>query len=332
MTRALRLAAVLAAVLAAPLAAQQAQEPPPYAPWLADLMAEARSLGFSDALVEDALANVQPRQQVIAEDQNQAEVVQTLQQYYAGRVRPSMVDYGREMATEHAALLARLEQEYGVPRRFLLAIWGMESSFGRFTGGVPVFQALVTLAWYPRRADDFRREVFDALRIVANGDITVGEMTGSWAGAMGQSQFLPSNYLSLAVDEDGDGRRDIWGSTADSLASIANYLRSYGWERGLIWGREVQAPDGLGASLPARATGGCPGIRRMTERRPLAEWQSLGVRRANGDDLPRADVDGSLVEIDGRAFLVYDNYDALMRYNCVHRYALTVAMFAEQLR
>ena len=139
-----------------------------------------------------------------------------------------MVERGRALAAEHAPLLARIEAEYGVPRRFILAIWGMESQFGRITGGVPVFQALATLAWDPRRAEFFRGEIFAALRIVANGDITVPAMTGSWAGAMGQSQFLPSSYLQLAVDADGDGRRDIWKSTADSLGSIANYLRSYG--------------------------------------------------------------------------------------------------------
>ena len=225
-----------------------------------------------------------------------------------------------------------IEEEYGVQRRFILAIWGMESSFGRVTGGVPVFQALATLAWDPRRAALFRSEIFNALSIVANGDTSVAAMTGSWAGAMGQSQFLPSSYLRLAVDADGDGRRDIWNSTADSLGSIANYLRSYGWEREFTWGREVQAPTGLGDTIGGRANGGCPGIRRMTERRPLAEWQRLGVRRTSGTDLPSVDVDGSLVEIDGQVFLVYDNYDALMRYNCVHRYALTVAQFAEQLR
>ena len=209
----------------------------------------------------------------------------------------------------------------------------MESSFGRFTGGVPVFDALVTLAWDPRRADLFRGQIFDALQIVANGDVELDAMTGSWAGAMGQPQFLPSNYLTLAVDRDGNGRRDIWNSTPDALASMANYLsRGSGWTRGYIWGREVTVPAGLADTVPGRATGTCPGMRRMTERHPLAEWQRLGVRRTSGADLPQVDIEGSLVAIDGRTFLVYDNYDALMRYNCVHRYALTVAMFAEQLR
>ena len=332
MTRGAILATVLAAALAVPLAGQQA-EPPPFDIWLAELRDEARTRGFSDALVTAALADVEPRETVIAEDRNQAEVVQTLEQYYANRVRPTMVDYGREIAGEHAALLAELERDYGIPGHFLLAIWGMESSFGRFTGGVPVFDALVTLAWDPRRADLFRGQIFDALQIVANGDVELDAMTGSWAGAMGQPQFLPSNYLTLAVDRDGNGRRDIWNSTPDALASMANYLsRGSGWTRGYIWGREVTAPAGLADTVPGRATGTCPGMRRMTKRRPLAEWQRLGVRRTSGADLPQVDIEGSLVAIDGRTFLVYDNYDALMRYNCVHRYALTVAMFAEQLR
>ena len=322
---------VLAAMLAAPLLAQQAA--PPFEQWRAELMAEARTRGFDAALVTRALGRAEPREQVIAEDRNQAEIVQTLETYYNSRVRPTMVDYGREVAVEHAALLADLERVYGVPGEFLLAIWGMESSFGRFTGGVPVFDALVTLAWDPRRADLFRGQIFDALQIVAGGDVDLDDMTGSWAGAMGQAQFLPSSYLALAVDHDGDGRRDIWNSTADALASMANYLvQQSGWNRGYTWGREVRAPSGLADEVPGRATGGCPGMRRMTERRPLAAWQAAGVRRTDGGALPAVEIDGSLVAIDSRAFLVYDNYDALMRYNCVHRYALTVAMFAAQLR
>jgi membrane-bound lytic murein transglycosylase B len=329
MIRAICLAVAL--TIALPIAAQQ-PEPPSFEPWLDALMAEARQRGFSDTLVTEALTGTLPREQVIAEDQNQAEVIQTLERYYNTRVRQTMVDYGRQMAAEHADLLTRLEREFGVPRRFLLAIWGMESSFGRFTGGVPVFDALVTLAWYPRRAEEFRREIFNALQIVANGDIAVADMTGSWAGAMGQSQFLPSSYLSLAVDLDGDGRRDIWNSTADSLASIANYLRSAGWTLGYTWGREVRVPLELTDTIPGRVSGACPGIRRMTERRALVEWQDLGVRRIDGGDLPRVDLVGSLVQIDGRSFLTYNNYDALMNYNCVHRYALTVAIFAALLQ
>ena len=332
MIRGCALAAALATMLVVPAAGQQQAALLPFDDWRADLMAEARDRGFSDALVNEALAGIEPREQVISEDRNQAEVVQTLEQYYRIRVSPTMVERGRALATEHAPLLARIEAEYGVPRRVILAIWGMESQFGRITGGVPVFQALATLAWDQRRAEFFRGEIFAALRIVANGDISVPAMTGSWAGAMGQSQFLPSSYLQLAVDADGDGRRDIWKSTADSLGSIANYLRSYGWQRAFTWGREVRTPAGLAGTIPGRASGGCPGIRRMTERRPLAAWQQLGVRRTSGADLPQVDIFGSLVEIYGRTFLVYDNYDALMRYNCVHRYALSVALFAEQLR
>ena len=325
------LAAALATMLVVPAAGQQVA-PLPFEEWRAGLMAEARARGFSDALVNEALAGIEPREQVISEDRNQAEVVQTLEQYYRIWVSPTMVERGWALAGEHAPLLARIEAEYGVPRRFILAIWGMESQFGRITGGVPVFQALATLAWDPRRAELFRGEIFAALSIVANGDITVAGMTGSWAGAMGQSQFLPSSYLQLAVDADGDGRRDIWASTADALGSIANYLRSYGWQREFTWGREVWGPNDLAGTIPGRASGGCPGIRRMTERRPLAAWQWLGVRRMSGADLPQVDISGSLVAIDGRTFLVYDNYDALMRYNCVHRYALSVALFAELLR
>ena len=180
------LAAALATMLVVPAAGQQAA-PLPFEEWRAGLMAEARARGFSDALVNEALAGVEPCEQVISEDRNQAEVVQTLEQYYRIRVSPTMVEHGRALAGEHAPLLARIEAEYGVPRRFILAIWGMESQFGRITGGVPVFQALATLAWDPRRAELFRGEIFAALSIVANGDITVAGMTGSWASAIERS-------------------------------------------------------------------------------------------------------------------------------------------------
>ena len=259
MIRARTLAAALAAAMLVVPAAGQQPEAPPFGEWLADLMAEARDRGFGDALVTEALSGVEPREQVISEDRNQAEVVQTLQQYYRIRVSPTMVDRGRALADEHAALLARIEREYSVPRRFILAIWGMESRFGRITGGVPVFEALATLAWDPRRAERFRSEIFDALRIVANSDITVGAMTGSWAGAMGQSQFLPSSYLRLAVDADGDGRRDIWESTADSLGSIANYLRSFGGSASSPGDARYRRPTAWPARFPAAPAEGAPG-------------------------------------------------------------------------
>jgi membrane-bound lytic murein transglycosylase B len=197
-----------------------------------------------------------------------------------------------------------------------------------------VFQALATLAWEPRRSDYFRGQLFDAMQMVVDGHIEVSRMTGSWAGAMGQTQFLPSSYLAYAVDFDGDGRRDIWTSTADALASVANYLKGYGWESGETWGREVRVPAALQetvASLPQRGMG-CYAIRTMPARKTVSEWRALGVRRIEGDALPRSDVEASLIVVGDRTFLVYQNYDAILGYNCAHFYGLSVALLADRLR
>jgi membrane-bound lytic murein transglycosylase B len=236
---------------------------------------------------------------------------------------------------EHRALLGRLEHWFGVQRRFVVAIWGAETGYGPYSGDVPVFQALATLAWEPRRAEYFRAELFDALRIAQRGQIDVASMVGSWAGAMGQPQFMPSSYLEFAFDFDRDGRRDIWNSTADTLASIANYLRSFGWRNGETWGREVALTPAARARIVrelASRTEGCAAVKTMTERLDLEQWAALGVRLRDGSPLPRADIEASLVLTDARTFLVYSNYEALLAYNCSHHYALSVAMLADRIR
>ena len=242
---------------------------------------------------------------------------------------------GRELARQHRTLLARIENKYEVQRRFLLAIWGIETRYGRVTGNVPVFQALATLAWEPRRSLFFRGELFDALTMVSRGHIEASTMTGSWAGAMGQPQFMPSSYLKYAEDFDGDGRRDIWRSTGDALASIANYLEEWNWDDEFTWGREVRVTPAARARIAQETTrraDGCYAMRNMTARIPLDDWQQMGVRRIDGRPLPTSDVKAGLVDTDTRSFLVYENYDAILRYNCAHYYALTVALLADQIR
>jgi membrane-bound lytic murein transglycosylase B len=311
------------------------EAPPPFEDWLQALMAEARQRGYSDALIEQALAGIEPLPRVIQNDRTQAELVVGFDRYYRSRVNTQVVRQGRDLARQHRSVLTRIEAEYDVQRRFLLAIWGMETRYGRVMGNTPIFQALATLAWEPRRAAFFRGELFDALTMVSKGYIDTRSMTGSWAGAMGHPQFMPSSYLKFAEDFDRDGRRDIWRSTPDALASIANYLEEWGWDDDLTWGREVDVTPAVRArvekEVPKR-TEGCFAMRNMTERIPLKEWQRLGVRTVNGRALPRADVDAGLVTTDRRTFLVYENYDAILRYNCAHYYALTVALLADQLR
>ena len=309
--------------------------PPPFDEWLAGLIAEARSRGYNDTLIDQTLTGLQPLQRVVASDRNQAELNPGFARYLSGRLTTRMVTDGRKAARENAAALRRIETTYGVQRRFLLAVWGIESHYGHATGGTPEFQALATLAWDPRRADYFRGELFNALTMVRSGYIDARTMTGSWAGAMGQTQFMPSSYLQYAVDFDGDGHRDIWRSNADALASIANYLKQYGWNANQTWGREVRVSDEALARIkeevPHRPEG-CYAIRNMTERRPLKSWRKLGVTRVDGGPLPNSDIPAGLVDVGERRFLVYPNYDAILGYNCAHYYALSVALLGDTIQ
>jgi membrane-bound lytic murein transglycosylase B len=327
-------ALLLAAVLLAP-AQDLVQEPSrPFDEWLGDLIADARSRGFDEGLLNDTLAGLQPLPRVVERDRSQAEIVFTFDRYFRTVVTPRIIRLGRQHATSEGTLLGRIDSAYGVPPSIVLAIWGIESHYGEFTGATPVFQALATLAWQPRRSDFFRGELFKALTIVSGGYIDAKTMTGSWAGAMGQPQFMPSSYLEHAVDFDKDGRRDIWRSTPDALGSIANYLKGSGWTAGQTWGREVKITSDVRetvAEIPMR-TEGCSAKRSMTERRPLNEWEQMGVRLEGGTALPHSDIPASLVETGGHSFLVYPNYDALLGYNCAHLYALSVGMLADQLQ
>jgi membrane-bound lytic murein transglycosylase B len=303
--------------------------------WLAALMEEARGRGFSDEILDETLTGLQPLERVIQSDRSQAELNPGFNRYANARVTAAMVKRGKELMAEHKTLLERIEREYGIPPRVLVSFWGMESRYGRIMGTTPIFQALATLAWEPRRATYFRGELFNALTMVQRKHIEATSMTGSWAGAMGQTQFMPSSYLKYAVDFDGDDRRDIWKSTPDTLASMANYLKGSGWKEGEAWGREVTitaaAQKKIAIAIPKR-TEGCYALRNMSVRRPLALWQELGVRRVNGGALPNSDIAAGLVDVGQRTFLVYPNYDVIIAYNCAHYYALTVGLLADRLR
>jgi membrane-bound lytic murein transglycosylase B len=307
----------------------------PFADWLATLRQEALDRGFSESLLSETLTDLEPLERVVQADRSQAELNPGFARYLSTRLTPTMIRRGKELSKEHQAVLGQVERKFDVQRRFLLAIWGLETRYGRVTGNTPVFQALATLAWEPRRAGYFRGELFNALTMVQRGHIEARAMTGSWAGAMGQTQFMPSSYLSHAVDFDGDGRRDIWKSTGDTLGSIANYLKESGWTGDETWGREVRISaamrDEIARTVPKR-TDGCYARRNMTERRPLTEWQKIGVRLPGGKPLPQASLSAALVDVAERAFLVYPNYDAILAYNCAHYYALTVALLSDRLR
>ncbi len=320
---------------AAQTPAQEAAAPPAFEEFLAALRAEALSKGISQRTVDAALGSIEPLPVVVERDRTQAEITLTLDQYLARRIPPRAVRTAREMASKHRAELQRASSAYGVPRSIITAIWGLESNFGRFQGVRPTVATLATLAYDGRRAALFRDELFAALRIIDSGDVAPEAMKGSWAGAMGQAQFMPSSYLKWAADGDGDGRRDIWTSLPDVFASVARYLQEHGWTSGQRWGREVRMSDNaaarIAAAVPMRLSGPCQAVRDMTEPRPLAEWRALGVTQRSGALLPAADIPASLVRIDTHRFLVYANYEALLAYNCAHTYALSIGILADRI-
>lgn len=315
---------------ASPNAAAQ-EEAPLFSDWLSGVRTEALARSIRQEVVDQALGNLEePDTAVIERDRAQPETLLSLEAYISRRVRPATVKRGRQMLQRHRALLRRVASTYGVPAPVIVAVWGLESNFGRLDGEEPTVAALATLAWDPRRGNFFREELFNALNILNRGDIELAQMRGSWAGAMGQLQFMPSSYLEYAVDFDGDGRRDIWNSPADIFASIANYLKGHGWVSGQSWGRAVILPRSKAIDV-ARRDGACQATREMTIALPLREWQRLGVRLPNGRPLPKTDLTAFLVSGSRRSFLVYDNYDALLAYNCAHAYALSVALLADRI-
>jgi membrane-bound lytic murein transglycosylase B len=319
------------------LAAQEPTEParPAFAEWLAGVRAEALEKGIRAETVDQALATVEePEPTVLARDRTQAETVLPLERYIARQLKPKVIRTAQEMYTRNHTVLADVGKRYGVSPRVIVAVWGVESNFGKFSGIRPTIGALATLAWDPRRAAFFRGELLNAMQILDRGDIDVARMRGSWAGAMGQPQFMPSSYLKWAQDFDEDGRTDIWSSAPDVFASIANYMAEHGWKSGQNWGREVMVSHALAkkiASEVERRSGPCVARRDMTIALPMAAWQKMGVRLTNGAALPKTDFTASLVSGSTRHFLVYDNYDALLEYNCAHSYAVSVALLADRI-
>jgi membrane-bound lytic murein transglycosylase B len=302
--------------------------------WLTAFRAEASSKGISDKTLDAALDGLEPVPVVIERDRSQAELVLTLDQYLQRRLTPKMTATGRKMAKAHRKLLAAVSDKYGVPPGIIVAVWGLESNFGRFSGVRPTVATLATLAYDRRRATLFRQELIAALQILDSGDVSVDRMRGSWAGALGQAQFMPSSFLQYAQDFDGDGRRDIWTSLPDVFASIANYLKEHGWTKGQIWGRQVKVPPSLLQRLDELAplqTEGCLAERQMSVPLPLSEWKKLGVTQLSGRRLPAADLNASMVRAGARQFLLYPNYQAILSYNCVHAYGLSVALLSDRI-
>ena len=293
-----------------------------FATLVAGVKAEARRAGIRQATLDRAFAGVRVNQKVIDLDQHQPEFTLTWEQYRDRLVSDARVARGRELYAQHRTLLAAVTARYHVPAGVIMGIWGLESDYGQATGGFNVIEALATLTWEGRRAAFFRSELMDALTILDHGDIAAAQMTGSYAGAMGQPQFMPDSYLKFAVDFSGTGRRDIWNDPGDIFASVANYLAKSGWSDRLPWGVLAQVAAGFNPSLAGREN-----------QHRVADWAQLGVRPV-GAPLP-PDATAALIlpgGPGGQAFLAcHPNFLAIRRYNPSDFYCLSVGLIGDRV-
>jgi len=309
-----------------------------FADYVVELKAEALAKGFSQTLIDESFANVKFHKRAVKADRSQPENVETLDTYLPKRVPKWKVDKARALYKEHRDLLNQIGDKYQVQPRFIVALWGLETNFGKFTGGYNVVSALSTLAYEGRRETFFKKQLMAALTILDEGHISSDNMKGSWAGAMGQNQFMPTSFLAYAVDGDGDGKKDIWQNQADVFSSMANYLQKEGWNDELTWGRQVKLPKDFDYTLAIpKNTGSRKNWLKawaQTER-TLSQWQELGVRRADGTNLPAVDIKAALVFPDdenGRVYLAYDNYKSLMHWNLSYYFVSSVGHLSDRIK
>ena len=296
----------------------------PFNVWLEGVRVEAASRGVSQQVLDAALSDIAPIEKVIRLDRNQPEFRMKFDEYLRNVINQRRIDTGRQMMAEHADLLREVSAQYGVQPRFIVALWGIETDFGRNTGGFSVIASLATLAHEGRRAEFFRRELLLALDILQQGHIAPNDMIGSWAGAMGQNQFMPSSFHAFAVDHVRDGDKDIWTSLPDVFGSIANYLGKSGWRDDQTWGREVVLPNGFDPALVGDA------------KKSLPEWQALGVRNPGGSDLPTPNIAARIVMVTERSggaryFIAYNDFDVLMKWNRSTYFVIAVGTLADAL-
>lgn len=305
--------------------------------YLSDLKKEAIAKGYDSKLIDDAFATASYKEKVVSADKNQPEVKETLETYLPKRVPQWKIDRARKLYAQNKDVLEQVAKEFGVQARFIVALWGLESNFGTIQGGHNVISSLVTLAFDGRREALYKRQLWAALDILKSGHITLDKFKGSWAGAMGQTQFMPTSFNAYAVDYNNDGRKDIWTTKEDAFASIANYLKQEGWNDSLTWGRQVKLPDNFDSQYVLKR--GTKTRKQWLEywnnsERSLADWQALGVRKADGSDLPNVDVQAALVmpdDINGRMYLAYDNYKVFMHWNRSYYFATSVGYLSDRI-
>ncbi|GAA61739.1 membrane-bound lytic murein transglycosylase B [Pseudoalteromonas sp. BSi20652] len=305
--------------------------------YLSSLKQEALAKGYEATLIDEAFATATYKEKIVSADKNQPEVKETLETYLPKRVPQWKIDRARKLYAQNKEVLEQVAKEFGVQARFIVALWGLESNFGTIQGGHSVISALVTLAFDGRREALYKRQLWAALDILKSGHITLDKFKGSWAGAMGQTQFMPTSFNAYAVDYNDDGRKDIWTTKEDAFASIANYLKQEGWNDSLTWGRQVQLPENFDSKYVL--VRGTKTRKQWLEywndsERSLADWQALGVRKADGSDLPNVDVRAALVmpdDINGRMYLAYDNYKVFMHWNRSYYFATSVGHLSDKI-
>lgn len=309
-----------------PLSPPVSADAPAFADWLTAFREDALKAGIAPATFDRSMRGVRLDEAVIEANESQPEFTKPVWEYLEGALSDKRVATGKQLLVENKALLDRIEARYGVDRHVLVAIWGLESNYGSFQGHMSVIRSLATLGFEGRRVEYGRTQLIAALQIVQNGDIAPEGMTGSWAGAMGHTQFIPTTYNVHAVDFDGDGRRDIWNSEADALASAAHYLGNSGWQRGAVWGYEVKLPQGFDY-----------GSADMSVSRTVAEWQALGVARIDGRPFPGGETaEKASIFLPsgyrGPAFIVMNNFRTVLAYNASTSYSLAVNLLADRYK
>lgn len=296
----------------------------PFEQWLQGVRLEASQKGISQATLNAAFKDVKPISRVIELDRKQPEGKLSFAQYKKRVISDARIAQGRRLYKEHRAELEKASKKYGVQPQYIVALWGIETSYGNNTGGFSVISALATLAHEGRRADFFRTELLNALKIIDQGHISAHKMKGSWAGAMGQNQFMPSSFKAYAVDGNGDGKRDIWTSLPDVFSSTANYLGTSGWKDDQRWGRAVKVPSSFSESMTGR-----------DKKRSLSEWSKLGVVLPSGAPIPVvAEMKAALIAPDGLqgpTYLAYDNFDVIMKWNRSTYFATSVGLLADAI-
>lgn len=291
--------------------------------WLKELRSEASGIGIRDEILASAFDGIKLIPRVIELDRKQPEFSLTFAQYMDRVVPNSRVQKGRRKLAENKALLQEVGAKFGVQPRFIVAFWGIETDFGRITGGFKLIPALTTLAHDGRRSKYFRKELMNALKILNGNHIKAKDMVGSWAGAMGQCQFMPSSFLNFAIDYDGDGRKDIWTTKADVFGSTANYLARSGWLGDQTWGRAVTLPGGFNGDMA-----------NLKVVKPIDEWNKLGVRRTDGSELPKRNLKASIIFTEGpgsAAYMVYNNYRTILKWNRSTYFAVAVGTLADRI-